>query len=217
MPPHPMKVMDFHDAAQKLCDTVQEFGQRQWCLATGGNFSARIDDARCLITQSGKDKSNLAPSDLMLCDLDGRPIDADLKPSAETALHVGLYRYESEIGSVLHTHSVTTTVMSRIVSDYIEFSGFEMQKALKGIRTHDAAVRLPVFENTQDMDALAALVQEELSRGAVQTPGFLVRGHGLYAWGSTIAEAKRHVEGIEFLLACAWQELLVGQSHGGMH
>ena len=29
---------------------------------------------------------------------------------------------------------------------------------------------------------------------------FLLRGHGLYTWGETIADAERHVEIIEFLL-----------------
>ena len=34
----------------------------------------------------------------------------------------------------------------------------------------------------------------------------LLAGHGLYAWGRTMEEAKRHLEGIEFLLACALEE-----------
>ena len=211
-----MKVMDFHDAAGKLCDAVREFGTRGWCLATGGNFSARIDETHCLITQSGKDKANLEPSDLMLCDMDGRPIDAELKPSAETALHVALYRYESAIGAVLHTHSVTSTIVGRACTHAVTFDGFEMQKALRGQTTHESTVRLPVFENTQDMEALAMQIQEAMSSGEIQTPGFLVRGHGLYAWGETIAEAKRHVEGIEFLLECVWQEGLGGHPGRGM-
>ena len=41
-------------------------------------------------------------------------------------------------------------------------------------------------------------------------PGFLIRGHGLYAWGRDIAEARRHVEGLEFLLSCLWQQALAG-------
>ena len=37
-------------------------------------------------------------------------------------------------------------------------------------------------------------------------PGFLLSGHGLYAWGATAADARRHVEGLEFLLACHLEE-----------
>ena len=47
----------------------------------------------------------------------------------------------------------------------------------------------------------------------ITQPGFLVRGHGLYAWGKDLTAARRHIEGFEFLFACAWQEkLLAGVS-----
>ncbi|MEO0813366.1 MAG: methylthioribulose 1-phosphate dehydratase [Myxococcota bacterium] len=212
-----MKVSDFHDLASDVCRTVREFGTRGWCFATGGNFSARVDGGHCLITQSGRDKSNLRPEDLMLCDLEGRPTDPALKPSAETALHVALYRWGDDVGSVLHTHSITSTVVGRACKHRVPFEGFEMQKSVRGQSSLDARVDLPVFEFTQDMNALAAEVQQALSDGAIASPGFLVRGHGLYAWGQTVAEAKRHVEGIEFLLACVWQEMLGAQREQGMH
>jgi len=38
-------------------------------------------------------------------------------------------------------------------------------------------------------------------------PAFYIRGHGLYAWGGTMAQAEACVEACEFLLACALEEL----------
>jgi methylthioribulose-1-phosphate dehydratase len=32
--------------------------------------------------------------------------------------------------------------------------------------------------------------------------GYLIAGHGLYAWGRDLAEARRHLEAFEFMLAC---------------
>ena len=32
--------------------------------------------------------------------------------------------------------------------------------------------------------------------------GYLIDGHGLYAWGRDMAEARRHLEAFEFLLGC---------------
>ncbi len=46
--------------------------------------------------------------------------------------------------------------------------------------------------------------------GELAAHGFLIAGHGLYAWGRDVAEARRHVEGFEFLCECLWQEMLVG-------
>ena len=99
--------------AQVLCELGQLFGERGWCRATSGNFSVRIDDNHCLITQSGREKSRLIPDDLMICDFHGQAIDTQQRPSAETPVHTCLYKLDAGIGAVLHTHSVAATVLSR--------------------------------------------------------------------------------------------------------
>jgi methylthioribulose-1-phosphate dehydratase len=107
---------------------------------------------------------------------------------------------------VLHTHSVSATVLSRLVNEYVEISGYEMQKALHGNSSHEPEIRVPVFNNTQDIPELADRVAEQFNAGELTQPGLLVRGHGLYAWGRDISEAQRHIEGFEFLFACLMQK-----------
>lgn len=173
-----------------------------WCPATGGNFSARIDGVSAWVTASGRHKGKLTPEDLLKVDLQGQAIDSPLKPSAETLLHTELYALDQNIGAVLHTHSVASTVLSRLaVSDSLLFYGYEMQKSLSGNQTHDDTIAIQVFDNTQDMQALAQQLKEVWMQKPLQW-GFLVRGHGLYAWGRDMAEARRHLEGLEFLFAC---------------
>jgi len=198
--------------AQQLVETCRFFGERQWCPATGGNFSARLDDQHCLITRSGCDKSKLMVEDLIQCGLDGQVVNSGHKPSAETALHTRLYQLDNAIGAVLHTHSVNTTVLSRRAGDSIEISGYEMQKALHSNHRHDARISVPVFDNTQDIPELAERVAQQYMAGRLPQPGLLVRGHGLYAWGVDISEARRHIEGFEFLFACLLQEQLLTRS-----
>jgi methylthioribulose-1-phosphate dehydratase len=199
------------DIAQSLIDTCRLFGERQWCPATGGNFSARLADGRCLITRSGCDKARLRGDDLITCTLSGEALDTPHRPSAETALHARLYRLDPRIGAVLHTHSVNSTVLSRQAGEHLELHGFEMQKAL-GNRTHDERIELLVFDNDQDIDALAERLEQRWQQQRLTQPGFLVRGHGLYAWGRDIDEARRNVEGFEFLFACLVQERLMALS-----
>ena len=81
-----------------------------------------------------------------------------------------------------------------------------MEKAFAGIRSHEASLSVPVFDNTQDMAALAKSLTGYLGNNASQAPGFLIRGHGLYAWGKDVTEAQRHLEALEFLLSCVWQD-----------
>ena len=83
---------------------------------------------------------------------------------------------------------------------HVRFDGYELQKAFHGNTTHEGTMDLPVFPNTQDMPELAARVDAALDAGPLW--GYLIDGHGLYAWGRTMAEARRHLEAFEFLLGC---------------
>lgn len=210
-PPLPTPA-DFPQLVADLVTTGRLLGARGWCPATGGNFSARIDSNYRLITQSGRDKARLSDADLLLCDAAGKALDPGSKPSDETALHMRLYQLDDGIGAVLHTHSVVATVLSRLTpGDALSIQGFEMQKALSVCSSHEQTLRLPIFANTQDIPALAEAVASTWQDQTPQVPGLLVRGHGLYAWGQDIAQAQRHVEGLEFLLDCLWQEQLLGR------
>ncbi len=177
---------------------------RGWVPATSGNFSCRIDAHTIAVTRSGVDKGNLGAEQIAAVELDG-PLPAGL--SAETPLHVARYRAEAAVGAVVHVHTVAATVLSRLhaADGVLTLTGFEMHKALRGITTHETNVALPIFANAQDTDALAAEVEARLG-SAPAIPGYLLAGHGLYAWGRTMDEARRHLEGFEFLLACTLEE-----------
>src|SRR5262249_41686944 len=189
----------------ELITLSQLFYERRWSLATSSNFSVRLDPGRILITASGKDKGNLKETDFVEIDLSGgpRPRDSKVKPSAETYLHAELYRHDPEIGAVLHTHSVYATILSEKFARHgrFELSGYEMLKALRGVSTHEHTEIIPIFPNNQDMTALSRIVLA-LLRQSREVHSFLIERHGLYTWGRDLAEAKRHIEAIEFLFEC---------------
>ncbi len=185
-----------------LCALGRWIANRQWVPATGGNFSIRSGDNSALVTASGKDKGELSPQDLLPVSWQGQQLSCSGTPSAETALHAMLYQLNSATKAVLHTHSVQATVFSRLISqDHYLFVGYEMQKAIGGISSHEQLLSLAIFDNTQDIPALA----EQLKQRWQKQPlcyGLLVRGHGLYVWGDSLEQAKRHLEGWEFLINC---------------
>ena len=190
------------DAAGHLITNCRELAQLGLTPATSSNFSERLDDRHCAITVSGRDKGRLVHDDIMVVDFDGEPVATDKRPSAETLLHTQLYRRFADVGCILHTHSKIQTVASRLFAKagHITFEGYELQKAFRGNDTHEGAVRVPVLSNSQDMPALAAQVEAELDRAPLW--GYLIEGHGLYAWGRNMAEARRHLDAFEFLLSC---------------
>jgi len=188
--------------ASEIASNVRELAAAGWTPATSSNFSRRLDERHAAITVSGRDKGRLVEDDIMVVDYDGHAVDTDRRPSAETLLHTQLYRRFPEIGCVLHTHSPVQTIASRLFAGagHIRLQGYELLKAFHGNSTHEAAIDVPVFANTQDMHTLAAQVDALLDAGPMW--GYLIDGHGLYAWGRDMAEARRHLEAFEFLLHC---------------
>ena len=194
---------------RELIEAVGVLAGKGLAPATGGNFSARASDESFYITRSGVDKSSLTEADFLTCDLSGNPLVEGSKPSAETLVHAALYTLNPSIGSVLHTHSVPLTVLSMEEDEAITFTGYEMQKSIKGNSTHDSTLELPIVENTQDMKSLHDFLLTEPE--AVKGSGFILKGHGLYAWGDNVFEARRHVEGFEFLLECELKRRLLNK------
>ncbi|WJI17335.1 methylthioribulose 1-phosphate dehydratase [Pseudoxanthomonas winnipegensis] len=188
--------------ADDITANVAELARLGWTPATSSNFSERLDDRHAAITVSGADKGRMGREHIMVVDLDGRPVATDKRPSAETLLHTQLYRRFPEVGCVLHTHSLVQTIASRLYAGagHIRLEGYELLKAFHGNSTHEMAIDVPVLPNTQDMTVLAAQVDALLDQGPLW--GYLIDGHGLYAWGRTMAEARRHLEAFEFLFHC---------------
>lgn len=193
--------------AAQLAAIGAELHARGWVPATSGNFSMRLAADAALVTASGRHKGRLTRDDFLAVDLAGRPLTPG-NPSAETTLHTQLYAWQPWVDTVLHCHSPAATLASRRVSgSTLELAGFELLKAFRGIETHETAMALPVFQNSQDMSALAAEVGEWLN-GDPDCPAYLIRGHGVYCWGASAEECQRHLEALDFLLECWLREPL---------
>lgn len=190
------------DRIDALIETARDFGGRGWTPATSGNYSVRLDDGSILITRSGADKRKLDRADLMRLDAGGTPLE-QARPSAETLLHVQIYRHDPGAQAVLHVHSPAATVMSRrsAPGGLLRLENYELLKALRGVGTHAVAVQLPVVANEQDMTRLAAAIAPWLECPDCP-PAYLIEGHGIYAWGTDVADAARHLEALDFILEC---------------
>jgi len=193
----------FDARADAIADTARELSAMGWTPATSSNFSMRVDAEHAAITISGRHKGRLGRNDIMLIDLHGSAVGTDARPSAETALHTQIYRRWPEIHAVLHTHSRTQSVASRLFAHdgVIRLQGWELQKAITGYSTHESVLEIPVFPNTQHMPELVAQVDAWLDAGK-PLHAYLIDGHGIYTWGRDMAEAERHLEALEFLLDC---------------
>jgi len=197
---------DVTQAREALCRAGRQLAEKNWTPATSGNFSLRYGN-EILITRSGADKGQLRSEDILSITPRGVPqaSQASQKTSAETELHMQIYDMYSRANCVLHVHSLHATVIS-LLRDSVELRGMELLKALPGIETHEQTIHIPVLQNSQHMPDIMREFSE-VSPGE-QLPAYLIRGHGMYCWGSSIDETLRIVEALDFLMQC---ELLLQQ------
>jgi methylthioribulose-1-phosphate dehydratase len=201
--PPPVAAALLAERADAIAEAARELAAFGWTPATSSNFSMRIDDDLAAITISGRDKGRLGRDDIMLIDMNGKAVGSDHRPSAETGLHTQVYRRFPEANVVLHTHSRTQSVASRLFAAQgrVRFEGWELQKAIAGYTTHESVLDVPVFPNTQHMPELEARVDAWIDSGK-PLYAYLIDGHGIYTWGRDMAETRRHLEALEFLLGC---------------
>jgi methylthioribulose-1-phosphate dehydratase len=181
----------------------EEFHRRGWSLGASSNYSVVIDrkPLELLITASERDKSRLTRTDFVRINAAGEPTTPN-QPSAPAERHLHIALAESVgAGAIMHTHSVWGTILSEHFheSGGIFIKGYEMLKGLENVQTHEHREWIPVFENTQDIPALAEQLRENLAQSDPQPHGFLLRRNGLCTWGKDLDAARRHVEVFEFL------------------
>jgi methylthioribulose-1-phosphate dehydratase len=202
MDPLPYDPARLATCAAEMIACTRELAALNMTPATSSNFSMRLDDRHAAITVSGRDKGKLTEADFMVVDFSGQPVATDKRPSAETVLHTQLYARLPDVGCVLHTHSLAQTLASRLYSGagHMRFEDYELIKAFRGQETHETVLIMPVLANNQHIPTIAAQVDVLLDRG--QLWGYLIDGHGMYAWGGDMAEARRHLDAFEFLINC---------------
>ena len=193
-----------------LTEVMQSIHQRGWCDGTGGNFSVVLQHQplQLLMAPSGVDKGQVPANQLIVVDGQGKVLTGKGKASAETALHLRIVE-ANNAGAVLHTHSVPGTVLSLHFErkGVIVLGGWEMLKGLDGINTHATSINIPVISNSQSMQELGDAIAPCLRSAPC---GFLVAGHGLYAWGKDLEASKRHLEILEFLLNVKLTQMQIG-------
>ncbi len=190
------------DPREVLAAAARLFYDRGWMMGTAGNLSLRLADGSFWITASGKAKGRLteldflriAPGDEVL--ERGRPDD---RPSAETSLHDAIYRLFPDAGACFHVHTIPSNVAARLVTgEDLRLPPLEMLKGL-GVWEQDPDVSLAVFPNHPDVPRIAEELVARFATAPPRVPGFLIRDHGLTAWGRDAEAALNHVELFEYL------------------
>jgi methylthioribulose-1-phosphate dehydratase len=192
-----------HDPRPQLIAHARSFYERGWMWGTAGNLSVRLPDGSFWITASGCSKGELTPDQFVRMSLEGKLLTqptSTAKPSAETSIHQAVYRLFPEVTACYHVHSVSATVVSRLLTKakHIRLPAIEMIKGL-GIWEAEPIVNLPLFPNYPQVPQISAEILKRFERDSPQIPACLIRGHGITVWGNSPEEARNRVEVMEFI------------------
>jgi methylthioribulose-1-phosphate dehydratase len=188
----------------ELAEVIKHYNALGWSPATSTNYSFKDEQGNINVSKSGIDKSQFKPTDFIIVDNQGIPTEKvnPPVPSAETLIHCILYQLFPETKVILHSHGPYPVCLSKKLDNAVSFNGYEIQKGFNGVQTHDCEVKIPIFENSQDMGFFEISLHER--KNELKYHCFIIKGHGTYAWGTNLFEAKRHLETLDYLCHCEW-------------
>ncbi|MDE3152605.1 MAG: L-ribulose-5-phosphate 4-epimerase [Gemmatimonadota bacterium] len=167
----------------------QALDRRGLAPFTFGNASA-VDRERGLVVikPSGVPYASMRPEDLVITDLEGKPVEGSLRPSSDLPTHLVLYRAFPAVGGVVHTHSHFSTVWAQAQREIPCFG-----------TTHADYFHGPVpvtepltpHEIATDYEANTGEVIVRRFRGIdpLAIPAVLVASHASFCWGPTVSAA----------------------------
>jgi L-ribulose-5-phosphate 4-epimerase len=170
----------------EVCDLHAALVENNLVAWTSGNVSARVPGTGpggglLVIKPSGVGYADLTPESMVVCDLDGTPVDGEYSPSSDTATHAYVYRRMPEVGGVVHTHSTYATAWAA------------RGEAIPCVITAMA----DEFGGEIPLGPFALIGSDEIGRGIVATltghrsPAVLMASHGVFTIGGSGRDAVK--------------------------
>lgn len=156
---------------------------------TWGNVSG-IDRSsrRVVIKPSGVDYESMTPDDMVILDMDGNVVGGHLRPSSDAPTHLYLYNSFSEIGGIVHSHSMYATMFAQACLE-IPCLGTTHADHFRGPVPVTRFITAAEVRKGYEKETGKIIVERFAEINPVDTPGVLVAGHAPFAWGKNPADA----------------------------
>ena len=172
-------VASLREEVARLHGELVRYGLVVW---TAGNVSARVPGADLLVIKpSGVSYDDLRPDNMIVCDLEGRVVEGEHRPSSDTAAHAYVYRHLPEVGGVVHTHSTYGVAWA---------ARREPVPCVTTMQADEFGGEIPI-------GPFALIGDDSIGRGIVETlrgsrsPAVLMANHGPFTVGRTAKDAVK--------------------------
>lgn len=191
--------MNLYQARRAIVETGRRLHAKGFVAGTDGNLSVRLGD-RVLATPAGAAKGELAPDDLVLVDMEGRPMGSrrGARPSSEIKMHLEAYRLRADVGAVCHAHPPTATAFALAERPLTQCLMPEVVLTV-------GAIPLAPYA-TPSTDEVPASIREYLPRA----DAILLARHGVLCLGRDLVEAYRRMETVEQYASIVHRAIALG-------
>jgi len=162
---------------------------------SGGNISLKVSEEIILITPSATDKGRMKWKEVGIMSVLGENLTPGLKPSIEAALHLGIYKKNSEVLAIVHAHPVFASSFTAMKCD-INTSLTAEARAICG---EPEFVPYAVMGSPE--------LAEVTAENSADSDVLLLENHGILTTGKTLLSAFNKLEVLE---SAAKMTLIVG-------
>lgn len=194
---------------EEVLEANLELVRRGLVLYTFGNASG-IDRKEGLVAikPSGVPYEELKPEHMVMCDLTGKIIDGNLRPSSDLATHLELYRHFPNIGGVAHTHSEYATSWAQSDTSIPCFGTTHADYFHGSVPVTDVLTPAEIAGD-YELETGKAICRTFSKLDPDAIPAVLVAGHAPFCWGPTPAEAAHNAVILEYVARMASHTLLI--------
>jgi L-ribulose-5-phosphate 4-epimerase len=192
---------------QAVLDANLELVRRGLVLYTFGNVSGiSRKEGLVAIKPSGVPYETMSATDIVVTDLEGRPVEGKLRPSSDLATHIEIYKRFPNAGGVAHTHSEFATAWAQ-ARQPIPCFGTTHADYFHGSVPVTADLTANEIANDYEKNTGVAICRLFDQLGTDSIPAVLVAGHAPFCWGATPADASHNAVILESVARMAYYTL----------
>ncbi len=182
----------------ELLQAMERIYRYRMTTTSGGNLSIREENGNVWITPARVDKGALTRDDIVCVFPDGR-VDGTRRPSSELPIHQEIRRRRPELGGIVHAHPVALVAFS-LVHQTPATRLFHQSWQVCG-KVGFAPYQLPGSQ------ALGDAVADTFAEGY---DSVILENHGVVTAGTTLQDAFRRFETLEFTAKTIIKARLLG-------
>lgn len=194
----------------EVCAANLDLVARGLVIETWGNASG-VDRERgvMVIKPSGVPYEKMKPAQMVVVSLaDGKIVEGNLKPSSDTPTHLVLYRAFSEIGGIVHTHSLYATAWAQARKGIPSY-GTTQADYWHGDVPCTRLLTPAEIKKNYEANTGKVIVETFRKKNPLRHPAVLVASHGPFAWGKNICDAVHNASVLEFIARLAGETLRI--------